>query len=88
MMQRLTILLATAAWACLTAAAEPLTVAVASNFARPAATIVERFQTETGRPIRVTTGSTGQLYAQIMHGAPFDVFLAADAERPRLLGKS
>lgn len=88
MMRRLTMMLAMLAWACAAVAAEPVTVAVASNFARPAAAIAERFETETGEPVRVTTGSTGQLYAQIMHGAPFDVFLAADAERPRLLGES
>ena len=30
-------------------------------------------------------GSTGKLYAQIVNGAPYDVFLAADLERPRQL---
>ena len=35
--------------------------------------------------VRTVSGSTGKLYAQILHGAPFDVFLAADSERPRLL---
>jgi molybdate transport system substrate-binding protein len=33
----------------------------------------------------VSVGSTGKLYAQIRHGAPFEVFFAADVERPRLL---
>jgi len=88
MIRRLTVMIAMAAWACAGLAAEPLTVAVASNFARPAAAIAERFEEETGQPVRLTTGSTGQLYAQIIHGAPFDVFLAADAERPRLLEAS
>ena len=35
--------------------------------------------------VRVSVAGTGQLYAQILNGAPFDVLLAADAERPRLL---
>jgi molybdate transport system substrate-binding protein len=88
MIRRLTVMIAWTAWTCAAAAAEPLTIAVASNFARPAAAIAERFEKETGRPVRLTTGSTGQLYAQIVHGAPFDVFLAADAERPRRLEAS
>ena len=67
------------------AVAEPLTVAVASNFIRPANELVARFEARTGAELRLVSGSTGKLYAQIANGAPFDVFLAADAERPRRL---
>ena len=67
------------------AQAESITVAVASNFARPAEEIVAQFESASGHAVRVTTASTGKLYAQIVNGAPFDVLLAADAERPRLL---
>jgi molybdate transport system substrate-binding protein len=35
--------------------------------------------------VLLSFGSTGKLYAQIIHGAPFSVFLAADQERPKLL---
>lgn len=35
--------------------------------------------------MRITTASTGKLYAQIVNGAPFDVLLSADADRPRRL---
>ena len=35
--------------------------------------------------LAVVYGSTGQLFAQIVNGAPYDVFLAADRERPRRL---
>ncbi|WP_419186088.1 molybdate ABC transporter substrate-binding protein [Rohdeia mirabilis] len=38
-----------------------------------------------GAPVELSIGSTGGLYAQIRNGAEFDLFLAADAERPRLL---
>jgi molybdate transport system substrate-binding protein len=68
--------------------AESMTLAVASNFARPAEDIVARFEAASGHSVRVTTASTGKLYAQIVNGAPFDVLLAADAERPRLLEES
>lgn len=66
-------------------ATRELNIAVASNFKQPAAKIVQEFQDRTGRNVIVTLGSTGKLYAQIEHGAPYDVFLAADAERPRLV---
>jgi len=64
---------------------EPLSVAVASNFQQTARALGERFEQGTGLPVRFSAGSTGRLYAQIVNGAPFDVFLAADTARPRLL---
>jgi molybdate transport system substrate-binding protein len=65
-----------------------VTVAVASNFSRAAAELSEQFADDTGITVRISNGSTGKLYAQILNGAPFDVFLAADAERPILLEQS
>ena len=66
-------------------AEEPLTVAVASNFLSTAQEISAAFTKSTGVEVRLSSGSTGKLYAQIVHGAPYDVFLAADVERPLLL---
>ena len=66
-------------------ATEGLIVAVASNFQSSARAIAAQFTHATGIPIRITSGSTGHLYAQIVNGAPYDVFLAADIERPQLL---
>lgn len=60
-------------------------VAVAASFAVPFAEIAAAFEHETGTAVEASRGSTGQLYAQIVHGAPHDVFLAADAERPARL---
>ena len=37
--------------------------------------------------IRLVPGSTGRLYNQIIQGAPFDLFIAADSDRPALLAK-
>lgn len=65
--------------------AETLYVAVASNFAYTLKTLSVDFEKQTGHQLRVSSASTGKLYAQIQHGAPFDVFLAADEKRPELL---
>jgi len=67
---------------------DPLTVAVASNFARSAAELALHFEAETGISVRLSRGSTGKLYAQIVNGAPFDLFLAADSARPAKLEQS
>lgn len=60
-------------------------MAVAANFAEPAREIARRFEQRTGHRATLSFGSSGQFYAQIANGAPFDVFLSADAERPRRL---
>ena len=59
-------------------------VAVAANFTDAANQIAEAFWEKTGHEAILSFGSTGQLYAQITQGAPFEVFLAADDERPGL----
>ena len=64
---------------------ESLTVAVASNFQITANEIATEFTAATKIPVRISSGSTGKLYAQIVNGAPYDVFLAADSARPKLL---
>jgi molybdate transport system substrate-binding protein len=57
-------------------------VAVAANFAEPAKEIAAAFKAASGHTAILSFGSSGQFYAQISHGAPFEVFLSADAERP------
>ena len=66
-------------------AEEGLTIAVASNFQRTAAELAAEFTRDTQIPIRISAASTGNLYAQIINGAPYDIFLAADVERPKQL---
>lgn len=58
-----------------------LQVACAANFAPAFAEIAEAFESASGTRVVWTRGSTGKLYAQIVNGAPFDVFLAADQAR-------
>ena len=69
-------------------AEEAVRVAVASSFLDTATVLGTAFQHDTGTEVRLSAGSTGKLYAQIINGAPFDVFLAADIERPALLEQS
>jgi len=72
-------------WVAAPARADEIRVAVATNFAAAMNALVERFEASTGHTVLVSSGSTGVHYAQIKNGAPFHVFFAADAERPRLL---
>lgn len=67
------------------AAEDYVTIAVASNFGATAREIAAQFEQEASYEVRITTASTGKLYAQVINGAPFDLLLAADAERPRRL---
>ena len=60
-------------------------IAVATNFLETLVGLQERFEAATAHRLRIVTGSTAKLYAQITHGAPFDVLLAADRAHPRRL---
>jgi molybdate transport system substrate-binding protein len=73
-----------AAWP-LRAATGSALVAVAANFAKTAEALLPAFEAQTGYQITLSSGSTGQLYGQIINGAPYDAFLAADQARPALL---
>jgi molybdate transport system substrate-binding protein len=65
-----------------------VTVAVASNFSVAIDEMTAQFAASNGHRVRVITASTGKLHAQIVNGAPFDVFLAADSDRPQRLEAS
>lgn len=57
-------------------------VAVAANFAAPMQALAQSFQQTSGHSVATSVGATGQLYAQIKNGAPFDILLAADVSTP------
>ncbi|MBS3798025.1 molybdate ABC transporter substrate-binding protein [Pseudoalteromonas sp. BDTF-M6] len=67
------------------AEADPVRLAVASNFKLPLQQLVAAYQAEHGGQFSISSASTGVLYQQIRRGAPFDIFFAADTQRPALL---
>ncbi len=65
--------------------AEELQVAAASNFSGAIRSIAVKFEATSGHQVTLILGSTGKHFAQIVNGAPYDVFLAADVRRPEQL---
>ena len=64
-------------------------IAVAANFKPTLELLVAAYKAQQPSvDISVSTASTGVLYAQLERGAPFDLFLSADSERPKRLEKS
>lgn len=61
------------------------TIAVASNFTHTAKSLQTEYERTHTHSLTLIFGATGKLYAQIKHGAPYDVFLAADEKTPKLL---
>jgi molybdate transport system substrate-binding protein len=62
--------------------AKTITVASAANFKSTLELLIHEFQKTTTGKVRIITASSGVLFTQINHGAPFDIFLSADAARP------
>ena len=74
------------AWAMLGVAhADTVSVAVAANFTAPMQKIAAAFEADTGHKAELSFGATGKFYAQITHGAPFQVLLSADDTTPARL---
>jgi len=70
-----------------TFAAQPLRIAVSSNFAPVLKQLLPQFNQQTGIATQAINGVTGGLYQQIKHGAPYDIFLAADSLHPQKLAQ-
>ncbi len=83
-----TVLIAAALVVTLRCDAAELTVAAASDLSFALKDISANFQRETGNTIKVSFGSSGNLYTQILNGAPFDVFFSADTQYPQELSDS
>ncbi len=74
-------------WGPRLSAEEKLTIGVAANFMAPFKEIAHEFESRTAVKIDAAYTSTGSLYGQIINGAPYDLFLAADENRPERLEK-
>lgn len=71
--------------------AAPLKIAVASNFKTTMQKLVAAYQTKSSQKIILSSGATGLQFTQIINGAPYDLYFAADSEHPQKLhelGKS
>lgn len=80
----LLVALASSGAACSIHAAE-VHVAVASNFAAPMQKIAMAFEKKSGHKTILAFGATGKFYAQVKHGAPYELLLSADAATPARL---
>jgi molybdate transport system substrate-binding protein len=67
--------------------AENIYIGVASNFLKPIKLLKENFENKNNGKIFISSGSSGSLYAQIINGAPLDIFLSADQDLPKKLEK-
>ncbi|MHB2267161.1 molybdate ABC transporter substrate-binding protein [Aliihoeflea sp. PC F10.4] len=81
-MRRFVLAFATASLLASAAHADTVNVAVAANFTDAANEIAAAFAEATDHEAVLSFGATGQFYTQITQGAPFEVFLAADDQRP------
>jgi molybdate transport system substrate-binding protein len=65
--------------------AGPLRIAAASDLQTALPGVVERFERDARADVTVSFGSSGNLFAQIQNGAPYDVYLSADIDYPKQL---
>jgi len=67
------------------AQAQTLRIAAASDLQFALADLATQYEKESGAKLAITYGSSGNFFAQIQNGAPFDLFFSADVAYPRKL---
>lgn len=66
-------------------AAEEITIAAASDLNYAFKELIAEYEKTTGNRVKLTLGSSGNFYAQIQNGAPFDLYFSADIGYPKKL---
>jgi len=67
------------------ARAEEITIAAASDLNFAFKELVSEYETASGNQVKLTFGSSGNFFAQIQNGAPFDLYFSADISYPKKL---
>ena len=67
------------------ATAEEITVAAASDLNFAFKELVTEYEKTTGHHVKLTLGSSGNFFSQILNGAPFDLYFSADIGYPKKL---
>ena len=68
-----------------TVLAQEIKVAAAADLQFALQDIAARFEKESGKTVRLSFGSSGNFFAQLQNGAPFDIFFSANLDYPRKL---
>lgn len=66
-------------------AQEQIVVAAASDLQFVMPKLAQQFEKKSGVKVQITFGSSGNFFAQIKNGAPYDLFFSADMNYPRQL---
>lgn len=66
---------------------DKIIVAVAANYIEPFKEIAALYNKKSKIVIEPVFSSSGKIYAQIVNGAPYDIFLSADEKKPDALYK-
>jgi molybdate transport system substrate-binding protein len=85
MMRTLAICVAFLAGALQTFAQQILTVASAADLQPVMTQIATRFEKRSGATVKLSFGSSGNFFAEIQNGAPYDLFFSADVDYPAKL---
>lgn len=67
------------------AGAEEVTIAAASDLNFAFKELIGEYEKTTGNHVKLSLGSSGNFYAQIQNGAPFDLYFSADIGYPKKL---
>ncbi|HWY08825.1 MAG TPA: molybdate ABC transporter substrate-binding protein [Candidatus Acidoferrales bacterium] len=70
---------------CTAVSAQTLRIAAAADLQNALTDLAAQYEKQTGAKLAITYGSSGNFFAQIQNGAPFDLFLSADLDYPKKL---